>query len=703
MKTDEQALRDFIAEFHADLIDRAAGNDGTEPDHKENVFTELMIEHLADPIGALEEGTVSHFEGWVDRGRAKINGYAVDEDEDTLNLFASIFKDVDHVERVTSDEAKRAVEQATRFFRGALSGIHRTMEPANPAYAMTAHIHAIGGRIERIRVFVMTDGVTGTIKPRPTRTRLGVVELLFEVWDMERLFRALRSGRPHEEIDIDVTELNGEPLACVALPSVTADYTAFVTIVPGRLLYQLYDLYGARILERNVRSFLQAKGKVNKGLRETLKQSPSMFMAYNNGISITAEAVETATLPNGSTGIVRVKGLQIVNGGQTTASIHRAAKIDRTDLSKVHVQAKITVVSVERLDKLAPLIAQYANTQNPIQMADFSANDPFHIEIERLSQQIWIPGEKGQWFYERTRGQYHVALASDAASEARTRQFKERTPKSRVFNKIDLAKFVNAWDQLPHVVSLGGQKNFFFTQRMAEMRSKAWKPDDRFYKELIAKGIIFNEVTRVVRKEGFPGYRSQITAYTVSLLAWHSGDQLDLIYIWMHQRLSAALEALLQQWTYSVSRTIRTSAGSRNVGEWCKKVDCWREVQKIDAALPDPMPPEFQRVVRAGGWGTGPTERRVELDPEDLDAIARCRSIPAADWIRIVEWATSTGYLDARQREIASDLAANAASGWIRELSAKRAREGRRVLNLAMDNDIIRVADDEKPARLERK
>jgi hypothetical protein len=225
---------------------------------------------------------------------------------------------------------------------------------------------------------------------------------------------------------------------------------------------------------------------------------------------------------------------------------------------------------------------------------------------------------------------------------------------------------------------------------MADMRSKTWKPDDQFYRELIAKGIIFNEVARIVRKEAFPGYRSQITAYTVSLLAWVSGGQLDLPYIWAQQGLSASLEGLLRRWTHSVADTIRMSAGSRNVSEWCKKIDCWKEVQKVEAALPDPMPPEFQRIVREhGGWGIAPTERRVELDPDDLDAIARCRGTDAVDWIRIVSWGMDTGYLDVKQRELAADLATNAASGWDKELTPKRAREGRRILNLATDNGII--------------
>jgi hypothetical protein len=220
------------------------------------------------------------------------------------------------------------------------------------------------------------------------------------------------------------------------------EYQAHLTIIPGELLFILYDQYGARLLERNVRSFLQAKGKVNRGIRDTLRNEPARFMAYNNGISITAQHVEIEAL-SGGPAITRIKGLQIVNGGQTTASIYRARKTDKVDLSNVFVPAKISVVPLELLDTLAPRIAQFANTQNPVQIADFSANDPFHIELERLSKAIWMPGEQGKWFYERARGQYQMAQATEGTTPARLRRFKERTPPTRRFTKIDAAKYLN--------------------------------------------------------------------------------------------------------------------------------------------------------------------------------------------------------------------------------------------------------------------
>jgi hypothetical protein len=684
-------LAGFIADFNAELLNRSSGADGTVPDFKENVFTELMLEALSDQVGITENAVSTYFEGVVERGRSKINGYAISDDEDSLDLFVSIFLNASAPEKVVPEEVRKAIEQAVRYFRGAVGGLHRSLEPASDRYAMTARIADLGRRLGRVRVFVLTDGLTGMDRNSIPSRMVGEVELRFEIWDMERLSRAVAYGRPQAEIEIDLEDMGGS-IPCVSLPDAEADYTAFLMIIPGGVLYRLYEMYGSQLLERNVRSFLQAKGKVNRGIRETIRTEPHRFMAYNNGISMTAESVETVVLPSGQPAVRRIRGLQIVNGGQTSSSIHRAAKHDKANLSGVFVQAKLTVVAPELIDTLAPKIAEFANTQNPIQMADFSANDPFHIEIERLANQIWIPGEQGRWFYERARGQYLVAQAKEGRTEAQARQFKERTPPHRKFGKLELGKYLNTWDQLPHQVSLGGQKNFvLFMQRLRETRPKTWKPDDAFFRGLVAKGILFESTTRIVRREPFEGLRSQIVTYTVAALAFLSGEMLDLEHIWQEQRLTAELEELIRGWTHDIDVALRESAGGRDVSEWCKKADCWKQVRQTYLQLPADAPAEFSQIVRTGGgWGVEPGEERISLTPDELDAIRQCRLIEASDWIRIIDWGTRTGRLDAREREIASELATIAAGGWSSgRLTPKRALRARPVIVAALEGGAL--------------
>jgi hypothetical protein len=249
----------------------------------------------------------------------------------------------------------------------------------------------------------------------------------------------------------------------------------------------MYEEFGPRLLEYNVRAFLQAAGKVNRGIRDTLKGEPHHFMAYNNGISLTVDGL-TSELGDDGLKITAFRGLQIVNGGQTTASIHRARKRDRLDLSRVHVAAKITRLPPESVEEMVPKISRFANTQNVIQEADFSSNEPFHIALERMSKTVWCPGEQSRWFYERSRGQYSTAMNIEGTTPARLRGFRERTPPSQRFSKTDLAKVLNSWNRLPHIVSGGAQKNFVaFMRALRDNRGATWEPDEAFFRDVVAQ------------------------------------------------------------------------------------------------------------------------------------------------------------------------------------------------------------------------
>jgi hypothetical protein len=680
----------FLLALNLEVMDRAGGLDGTAADFKENAFTDIMLEHMAE-LGVIEGAECVFFEGKAGRGSGKVNGYAVSDDLGAIDLFVSIFLNPEKPTRVAAEDIRKAVEQAVRYFDAALKGLHKSLQPGTEAFGMTQRINELGPKTERVRIFVLTNGLSALGKDKLPDRLIGGIQVRFEVWDAERLSRATMSGRAQEPIDIDVSEYCGSTIGCIPLPDVVEEYSAWVAILPGDFVFRIYDRYSGRLLERNVRSFLQAKGKVNRGIRDTLRIKPWRFMAYNNGISVTAEKIEAERTIGGDMILKRILGMQIVNGGQTVASVHRAAKFDKADLSKVFLQAKITVIPTALIDTLAPEIAAFANTQNPIQMADFSANDPFHIAIERLSKSIWIPGEQGKWFYERARGQYMVAQAMEGSTPGQLRLFKERNPPARRFAKIDLAKWLSTWDQLPHFVSAGAQKNFVtFSQRQRDSRAKNWEPDETFYRDLISKGILFNAMVDITRRERFEGYRPQITAYTLAYLALRSGGQLDLAYIWQHQRLSTGLEELLRDWSHPISESMIKEAGSKDVKEWTKKPEAWAAVRALDLPLPDRLPPEFSQIVRVGGgWGVQAISVRAKLDPDDIDALAACRRIDALDWVKIIDWGRNSGRFDQRQRQIATQLASLAANGWVKEPSTKDAKDGRRMINAANEQGIL--------------
>ena len=683
----ERELEVFIQRINADIRDRLSSDlEAGGGVYSENIFSEMMFEYLSE-VGMIENPELCHYEGTIGRGITKINGFAFNDDESQLDLYSCILINNSDGANVPKEEVTKAASRALRFFEAAERGSHDRMEPSDLATQLASRIHKLAVKLERIRIFVITNGLANTKEIE--EKEVAGIPVRFELWDIERLFRSMQGGLPRDEIDIDFEDSYGQALPCLPMPEEAPDYTAYLAIIPGNILYDLYDEYGPRLLELNVRSFLSARGKVNSGIRKTLKEEPDRFMAYNNGIVVTVDSLEMSELPGGAPAIKSVKGLQIVNGGQTTASIHRARKTDKAEVDSVFIPAKITVIRSDKLDEIVQMISHYANMQNTIQPADFSANDPFHVEIERLSTVTWCPDHQGRWFYERARGQYQVAKAKEGTTKARVRKFNVRTPPARKLTKTDLAKYVNTWDQRPHMVSFGAQKNFnYFMQNLRNGRASDWLPDEKYYRQLIAKAILFKAMQKIVRREQYPAHQANITTYTLSYLSWKTAGNLDLEGIWKRQGISDQLSELLKVWSHVMDEYLRKTAKGRMVTEWAKKEACWDSVKKMGLELPEEMPEEMAGRTVVRGTDSG-TEEHEQLSPEDYRNIEVCKSIDGQAWLQIHAWGKKTGSLQKWQIGIAHTLAGYAASDWERGPSPKQAKHGAAMVGLANDNGVF--------------
>lgn len=672
--SEQEDLSAFAITLSAEIRDRAIG-DSAGAEFRENAFVEIVADHLAE-IGMLDNPEICYYEGRVGNGVVRLNGYAVPDDGERFDLLVALFRDEASPRNVSGEELARVAGQAARALASASRNVHEEMEKASDAYAMMRRIsELLATGASDVRIFVLTDALSSVKGVKPL-TVLGS-EVRFEVYDLRRLMRTMAAGQTREIIDINLANLGLEPLPCVAMPSRGEDYEAYLAIVPGEALYRMYEEFGPRLLEYNVRAFLQASGKVNRGIRDTLRDEPQHFMAYNNGISITVDEIEVEMKAGKGLVVTRLKGMQIVNGGQTTASIHRARRRDRMDLSAVHVPAKITRLPAARVEEMVPNISRFANTQNVIQEADFSANEPFHIALERLSKTIWPPGEQTRWFYERARGQYSTAMNLEGSTPARLRAFRERTPPSQKFTKTDVAKYLNAWNRLPHVVGTGAQKNFVaFMRALRQSRGTAWEPDESFYRDLVAKAILFNASTKIVRQEGFPAYRANIATYLVAYMSHRTGGQIDADAIWRQQAVSPALDALLRIWARPIADCIQESADGRNVTEWCKKEACWASVKSLDLMWPDERPTELSSEAQHETNGTA-------LTTDEQSSAAECMRYSAEQWFSVHAWGKRTGQLADWQSGIAHTLSGYAAGGWQRVPSAKQARQAVRILEVA--------------------
>jgi hypothetical protein len=361
-------------------------------------------------------------------------------------------------------------------------------------------------------------------------------------------------------------------------------------VIPGSQLAAIYDRWGTRLLEQNVRVFLQARGSVNKGIRNTIENSPEMFFAYNNGITATAEDICSIPCSEGLH-ITHLKNLQIVNGGQTTASIHAASRKKGIDLSRLFVQMKLSIVPPEKSMEVVPKISEYANSQNRVNAADFFSNHPFHVRMEDFSRRLYAPSMDGtfretKWFYERARGQYQDARSK--LSDAQRKRFDAEYPRRQVVAKTDLAKFHNVWRELPHIVSRGAQKNFadFASYIGAEWSRQSDTFNERFFRQAVAQAIVFRETEKIVSTQPWydGGYRSNLVAYGIARLSFEVHRRktaVDFDRIWTQQAISSAMRSALVVSAKSAHDVIMNPpAGTRNISEWAKHQGCWAQVSK---------------------------------------------------------------------------------------------------------------------------
>ena len=423
-----------------------------------------------------------------------------------------------------------------------------------------------------------------------------------QIWDVDRLFRVCCSEQGRQIIEIDFRQYCEEGIPCLEASSVATDqYSSYLGVIPGSVLADIYDRYGSKLLEGNVRSFLSTKVAVNKKIRATILNMPQMFFAFNNGISATAMDVEITNTDHGRF-ITFARDFQIINGGQTTASISNARYKDKANLDGIYVQMKLTAIdesSPEESDELIRNISRSSNSQNKVSDADFFASHPFHRRMEQISRLMFAPAADGaqyetKWFYERARGQY--LQEQMRLTPAKKKQFELQNPKNKVIKKTDLAKVQNTWRGFPHIVSKGAQTNF---SSFAEYIDEQWSANEtqfneRYFQSTAALMLMFQYLEKQIPKQPWyeGGYRANVIYYTIAqfrrlIKQQFPGSDLDLIIIWNKQGLPEQIETSLLALAELVFLKITDPHRKViNVTQWCKRQECWEGVKNVSLTLP---------------------------------------------------------------------------------------------------------------------
>jgi hypothetical protein len=679
--TDEAILR-FSEEVQHEI--EAAITD--EAPFSEEVFTKYLLERLED-AGHFENTFDLYQEGRIRNATYRIDGYAFDEERSRLDLFTTIYSTELPPAKLATPDVTKTFERAIRFASACVDGLASQLEPSNTdASDLARLIETQASDLTAVRIVLLTNGIIGNVKTS-TQWRDHTVE--FEVYDIVRLQRILGEGETRADISVDLEELTGKPVPCLHVEG-GKEYEAYLAVFPGDVLSTIYERYGSRLLELNVRAFLGLRGRksVNAELRKTIVEQPAMFLAFNNGIVATVDDLELVSdETSGAVAIRKLNGLQIVNGGQTTASLHRARRKESILLDGVSVPVKIIKVGGADLSEMVSSISRAANRQNNIQLADFSANDPFHQELETLANNTWLEDGRGRWFYERARGSYLAAEQKASYRKTDQKIFRTQTPKQRRFNKLDVARYLTAWDSLPHRVCLGGQKNFqHFMQAMKDNPPPAI--DAEWFKRLIALAVLYRAVEKKIRSMKLPAYRSQVAAYLVAGLSYRTGGRIDFKRIWSQQAISLQLEQLIEQWTPVMDASMRKSAGQRNPSEWYKKEDCWKEIQQQLPALTEPLPPELSYAGEGGAQSLAPVGTHSAADYDRIEQVMR---LDGATLLAVAEKGQQAGLIHYKVAGICRTLAGYAAGGWLRKPSAKQAKPALDALKTVGDAGLVSV------------
>jgi hypothetical protein len=597
--------------------------------------SEVSDRLMEDPV--FGEFTLVELMGELGTSKYRVHGYtAFDESDGSIGLVVGRWYDGDEIETLTTADVNGLVSGLRVFLSGSIEkNLASKMVASHEAHELSSFLATNIGRIARVRLHVMSNGrLTGRYKEKVVDS-VGEIPVELHLWDLFRIQALFASKSVREAVEIDLAEFGSNGIAC--LPASHArGLESFLCVIDGDLLATLFERFGSRLLEGNVRSFLGMGGGVNRGIRATIRSQPGRFFAYNNGIAATASHV-VLTQRFGATYITGLRDLQIVNGGQTTASVLSARKRDGLGLTDVAVPMKLTRVDPDSAFELIPKIAEYANTQNKVSGADFFANHEIHRKLEEISKRLLTPTRAGvrvssKWFYERSRGQYQNERLYKNARDADI--FDREYPKVQLINKTDLAKYDAAWNLRPWIIAKGALRNFLeFAKKFSSPSEEVSDADywerispsygEQYYQNMVSVALIWKAVEKMVsgaRDDWYLGdYRAQIVAYTVSKffhLFKQRNSVFDLDRIWAAQEVSASLLGEIEQIAKIVQREIlNLPAGKTNVGEWTKSEACWSQVEGAPLSMSSALEAYAVGMSEARQKGRE-ARKRGELDDE---------------------------------------------------------------------------------------
>jgi hypothetical protein len=666
--------------------------------NSEQIFTQLAVDLLAS-AGESENIRLAYDKKAIGtKNQHQINAYSISDNYETLDLFITVWKGTDEVSKTTTAEIETASKRVLNFFRkGIYKDYVHEVEESSEIFQLASELalsQELRENLVRVNTIILTDGIYSNDPPKAEP--ISGYSIYSRVVDITYLYNI--TEKSHIPIEIDF-KADGFDVPCIESPSDNDEYKSYLAIIPGLALANIYERFGSRLLEQNVRSFLQFSGKINKGIRTTIMKEPHMFLAFNNGIAATADSIELGKDSKGKGLVItKVNDLQIVNGGQTTASIYHTLKKDKADISNIFVQVKLSVVKNKtNFSEIVSRIAEYANTQNKVSVADLSSNRPYHIDFEKLSRNIFTPhSEKSttqtKWFYERARGQYKNARLKDGFTKSRQKAFDLKNPKQQMFTKEELAKYINAYQEVydgkklvvaPHFV-IKNVKNY--NQFILHNTNVKIENNNIYFEDAIAKAILYKACEKIygVKPNAIGDLRFITVPYSIAYLGFKTNYQLDLYKIWKNQSLSNELYSFLKELMIAMDSFLKTESPESLIEMWARKESCWDLVKQQDFDI------DFA-LIKADMFDKKNSAKRVLISADEAEQtqkaenLERIKAVPSEMWHRIEEWGRTTQHLSSNLQNIAYTLAGRTRSN--SRITESEIGNGLRVLETVIDKE----------------
>jgi hypothetical protein len=575
-----------------------------EERYNHEVFIDLISEIMISDWSLLSSIDQCHFSVPTGTRAFKsmlIHAGSLELSTNTINLLYADFN-AGEIENITNTAINTHSAQMLNFVENAIKGYFANGEQSNPAVQLGLDIRRNVEHIYKIHLFLISTNQLSkrvknidlddiTIQGKTYKVELSII-------DIEKIYNAQLATSEKEDVVINVSDFGIEGIPCIRADIGTGRYEAYLAVVPGEFLSNIYKKLGPRLLERNVRSFLQLRGGVNKGIRGTILNERENFFSYNNGISATAKSVTVEEIGEKGLCITSFTDFQIINGGQTTASLASASIKDSAPLDGIFVQMKLTIIleEGEEGDEFVRKTSQFANSQNKVTAADLVSNHAFYQRMEDFSRKLYAPPSRGLpyqtiWFFERSRGQYEQPKMKMTKGERAT--YERINPAKQKFDKKDLARYINSAEMLPHNVSWGGEVN---AVRFQVEMEKQWKKDpstfnESYFRDLVAKAIMFASIRKAILHQDWykerTGYLIQNVTYAFAKLIYEVqrlGLFMNYKHIWDRQELPDFLIEEIIQIAF-ITREVFFRPNIGNVETYCKKPECWDEMKNLPYEL----------------------------------------------------------------------------------------------------------------------